>query len=138
MGSEMCIRDRNKIDSSSGTRHHTGTYDTIPGTFEDFFDFTRQVSVFLIIINTILCGYHVPGTNTPTHIVETPASFQTPLLEAVLGDLGRLPCLELATEPSPHSADGSSAAAIQPGGFSAAGLRKAPMDGPLARVPREQ
>ena len=82
----------------------------------------------------IRCGYHVPGTNMPTQIVETPATFQIPFLKTMLGDLGRLSCLELATEPSPHSADGSSAAAIQPGGFSAAGLRKAPLDGPLTRV----
>ena len=60
-------------------------------------------------------------------------------LDIVLGDLRRLTCLELAVKPSPpHSADGSSAAAIQPGGFSAEGLRKAPLDGPMTRVPREQ
>ena len=72
------------------------------------------------------CGYRVSRTNTPPHIVGTPASFQTSFLESVLGDLGRLSCLEHATQPShPHSADGSSAAAIQPGGFSTAGLGKA-------------
>ena len=81
----------------------------------------------------------VPGTNTHTHVLETPASFRTPLLEAVLGHLGRLSRLELATEPSPpHSAGESSAAALQPGGFSAAGLKKAPLDGPLTRVRRVQ
>ena len=56
------------------------------------------------------------------------------LLEAVLRDLGRLSCLELAMEPPSHSADGSSAAALHPGGFSAARLRKAPLDGPLTRA----
>ena len=85
-----------------------------------------------------ICTYHVPGTNKPTPIVETPATFPTLFLENMLGDFGRLSCLELATEPSPHSADGSSATAIPPGGFSAAGLGKAPLDGPLTRVPREQ
>ena len=70
---------------------------------------------------------------------ERGAPFQTSFLETMLGDLGRLSCLELATEPSPpHSADGSSAAAISPGGFSAAGLWKAPLDGPLTREPRER
>ena len=70
-------------------------------------------------------------------IVETPATglrFWKPC-SGISGDLS---CLELATEPSPQSADGSSAAAIQPGGFSAAGLRKARLDGPLTRVPKEQ
>ena len=38
--------------------------------------------------------------------------------------------LEPATEPSPHSADGSSPAEISFGEFSAAGLWKAPLDGP--------
>ena len=84
----------------------------------------------------VMC--HVPGTNTPIHIRETPATFQTSFLETILGDLVRLSCLELATEPSPHSADGSFPAATQPGGFSAARLRKAPLDGPLAWMPREQ
>ena len=80
-----------------------------------------------------------PGTNTPTEVVETPSTFQTSFLETMLGDLGRLSCLEFATEPSPpHSADGFSVAAISPGGFSAARLWKAPLDGPLSRVPREQ
>ena len=27
--------------------------------------------------NTLSCGYHVPGTNTPTEIVETPAMLKT-------------------------------------------------------------
>ena len=39
------------------------------------------------------------------------------------------------TEPSlPHSADGSSEAALPPGGFSALGLGKAPLEGLLIRV----
>ena len=49
--------------------------------------------------------------------------------ETMLWELGRLSCLELATEPSPHSADGSSAAAIQPGELTATGRRRAPLDG---------
>ena len=53
-----------------------------------------------------------PRTNTPRENVETPSVFQTSFLEAMLGELGRLSCLELATEPSPHSADGSSTTAI--------------------------
>ena len=42
------------------------------------------------------------------------------------------------SEPSPHSADRSSAAALHPGGLSATGLREALLDGPVTRVPREQ
>ena len=79
-----------------------------------------------------------PRTNTSRENVETPSTFQTSFLEAKLGELGRLSCLELATEPSPHFADGSSAADISPGGFSAAGLWKAPLNGPMTRVPRER
>ena len=69
------------------------------------------------VSNKHLRGYHVPGANTPTHIVETPVSSSRKLFfqEALLGELGRLPCLDLATEPSPpRSADGLSAAAVLP------------------------
>ena len=46
-----------------------------------------------------------------------------------LGNSGDLPCLELATEPSPpHSADGSSAADAPPSRFPAAVLWKPPLD----------
>ena len=91
------------------------------------------------ILQLCICGYHVPGTNTRTEMVETPSTFQSSFLETMLGYLGRLSCLELATEPSPpHSADGSSATAISLGGFSAAGLWKAQLDGPLIGVPRER
>ena len=79
-----------------------------------------------------------PPTNKPSENVETSSTFQTSFLEEMLGELGRLSCLELATERSPHSADGSSAAGISPGGFSAAGLWKAQLDAPLTRVPRER
>ena len=41
----------------------------------------------------VLCGYHAPGTNTPTHIVETPMPFEKPPVEALLGELGRLSCM---------------------------------------------
>ena len=88
--------------------------------------------------NSLVRGYHVPGTNTPRENVETPSTFQTSFLVTMLGDLGSLSCLALVTEPSPHSADGSFAAAISPGRFSAEGLWKAPLDGPLTRAPREQ
>ena len=40
--------------------------------------------------------------NTPRENIETPSTFQTSFLEAMLGELGRLSCLELATEPSPQ------------------------------------
>ena len=100
--------------------------------------YLQYTSYIIHIIYLYFCGHHGLGTNTPTHIVKTPAFFQTPLLKAVLGDLGRLSCLALATESSPHSADRSSAAVLQPGGFSAAGLKKASLDGPLTRAPREQ
>ena len=43
-----------------------------------------------------LCRYHVPGTNTSTHIVETPVSFEKAFPEALLGELGILSCLNLA------------------------------------------
>ena len=70
-----------------------------------------------------------PRTNTPRENVETPSTFQTSFPEGLLGEHGRLSCLEHATEPSPpRSADGSSAADIPPSGFSAAGLWKAPLD----------
>ena len=35
-----------------------------------------------------------PRTNTPRENVETPSAFQTSFLEAMLGELGRLSCLE--------------------------------------------
>ena len=90
---------------------------------------------FVLYVNT--CS----RANTPRGNVETPSVFQTSFLEAMLGELGRLSChvWKLATEPSPpHSADGSSAADKAPGGFSAAGLWKAPPDGPLTREARER
>lgn len=73
-------------------------------------------------------GYHVPATNTPNYIADTPASFQNSFVGPTLGGHGRLPCLELAAELYPHSADGYSVAAIQRGEFSAARLRKALAD----------
>ena len=86
-----------------------------------------------------LCGYHVPG---PTRLGKK----SKPLLPSRLrfwkpcsGNSGDCHVWKLATDPSPpHSADGSSAVDISPGGFSAAGLWKAPLDGPLTRVPRER
>ena len=35
-----------------------------------------------------------PRTNTPTENVETPSVFQTSFLEAMLGELGRISCLD--------------------------------------------
>ena len=35
-----------------------------------------------------------PRTNTPRENVETPSAFQTSILEAMLGELGKLSCLE--------------------------------------------
>ena len=64
-----------------------------------------------------------------------PHTFQTSFLETMLGGLGRLSCLEVATESSPsHFADGSSAAPISPGEFSASGLWKAPLDLSLIHI----
>ena len=54
------------------------------------------------------------------------------------GNSGDCHVWKLATDPSPHSADGSPVADISPGGISAAGLWKAPLDGPLTLVPRER
>ena len=77
-------------------------------------------------------------TNTPRENVETPSVFQTWFLETMLGELGRLSCLETR-----HGAFSSTvrrrilAANISPGGFSAARLWKAPRDGRLTRAPRE-
>ena len=79
-----------------------------------------------------------PRTNTPRESVEAPSVFQTSFLEAMLGELGRLSCLETR-----HGAFSSTvrrrilAANISPGGFSAARLWKAPRDGRLTRAPRE-
>ena len=91
------------------------------------------------LINYCLeCGYHVPG---PTRL----GKMSKPLLPSRLHfwkpcseNSGDCHVWKLATDPSPHSADGSSAADISPGGFSAAGLWKAPLEGPLTRVPRER
>ena len=75
-------------------------------------------------------------------IFETPVPFEKALPEALLEELGRLSCLDLATEPSPpRSADGSFlSGSYSPylSGFSAAGLSKAPLNCPLTRAPREQ
>ena len=76
-----------------------------------------------------------PRNQHGTHVADAPASFQNSFVETILGRHGRLPFLELATEPSPHSAGGSSVVVVQPGEFTAAGLRKAPLDSGLARVP---
>ena len=73
-----------------------------------------------------------PRTNTPRENVETPSTFQTSFPEGLLGEHGRLSCLEHATEPSPpRFADGSSAADTPPSGFSAAGFWKAPLNCPF-------
>ena len=76
-------------------------------------------------------------TNTPRENVETPCAFLR-FWKPRSGNPGDGHVWKLATEPSPHSADGSSAADISPGGFSAARLWKAPLDGPLTQVPRER
>ena len=104
-------------------------------------DHLFPLHIMLLILlrptNTNKCGYHVPG---PTHL----GKMSKPLLPSRLrlwkpcsGISGDCHVWKLATEPSPHSADGSSTADISPGGFSAAGLWKAPLDGLLTRVPRE-
>ena len=54
-----------------------------------------------------------PRTNTPGENVETPSVFQPLFLEAMLGELGRLSCLE--PRHGPFST--SSAADISPSGF---------------------
>ena len=84
------------------------------------------------------CGYHVPG---PTRL----GKMSKPLLHSRLrfckpcsGNSGDYHVWKLATDPSLHSADGSFAADISRVGFSAAGLWKAPLDGPLTRVLRER
>ena len=84
------------------------------------------------------CGHHVPGSNTRTEISKPQLPSGIRFWKPCSGISGDLACLELATEPSPYSADGCSEAAIPPGRFSAAGLWKATLDGPFTRVPREQ
>ena len=56
------------------------------------------------------CGYHVPGTNTPTEIVETPSEPPKRFLKLRSGMSGRCHVQDLAAKRSPHSPDGSSAA----------------------------
>ena len=63
------------------------------------------------------CGHHAPGINTPTHTVETPASFEKALPAAILRGTR-----EIVMSRSRHGA--FSVAAILTAGFSAAGFRK--------------
>ena len=79
-----------------------------------------------------------PPTNTPRETVETLSVFQTSFLEAMLGEFGRLSCLEPR-----HGSFSTFRRQILRGGYiawriPAAGLWKAPLEGPLTRVPREQ
>ena len=48
----------------------------------------------MIMMMTIIMWISCPRTNTPTENVETPSAFRTSFLEAMLGELGRLYCLE--------------------------------------------
>ena len=77
--------------------------------------------------------------NTPMENVEAHFVFQTSFLEAMLGELGRLSCLE----PRHGSFSSTFRRRILCGGYiaeriPATGLWKAPMDGPSTRVQREQ
>ena len=85
------------------------------------------------------CGDHVPGPTRlgkmSKYLLSSRPCFWKPCSE----NSGDCHVWILDTDPSPpHSADGSSAADISPGGFSAPGLWKARLDGSLTRVPREQ
>lgn len=82
---------------------------------------------------------HVPATNNPTRIDETPASIKKAIPEALFEELGGLSCLGLVIQTSPpHSADGTSGAACLPSGFSAATIATIPLYRSLAGAPREQ
>ena len=88
---------------------------------------------------SVFRGYHVLGPTLVGKKSKPLRPSRLPFLKTMLEDLGRLVCLELATELSLlHSADGFSAAYISPRGFSSAGLWKTPLDGPLTRWPLEQ
>ena len=84
------------------------------------------------------CGYHVPG---PTRL----GKMSKPLLPSrprfwkpCSGNSGNCHVGKLDTDPSPHSGDGSSAADISLGGFSAAGPWNASADGLFTRAPKER
>ena len=164
MGSEMCIRDRIVISTPLDqpdaffTAENTFFSQTTPHTSAallaelDKWLFSYAAETVSAQMSTRLSTTAVPRyvyldlyvnnmSPEPTRLLK----LSKPLLPSRLrfwklcsGHLGRSSCLQLATEPSLHSADGSSAAAISPGGFSAAGLWKAPLDSPLTRVPRGQ
>ena len=85
------------------------------------------------------CGYHVPGSTRLGKMSKPLLPSRLRFWQPGSGSSGDCRVWKLATDPSPvHSADGSSAADISPGRFSAAGLWKAPLDGRLTRVPRER
>ena len=50
--------------------------------------------VLVLVLVLVLVWIPCPRTNTPRENVETPSAFQTSFLEAMLGELGRLSCLE--------------------------------------------
>ena len=78
-------------------------------------------------------------TNTPKENFETPLPSRLRFWNLCSGNPGDCRVRKLATDPSPpHSADGSSDADISSSAFSATGLWKARMDGPLTRVPSER
>ena len=90
------------------------------------------------ILFSPLCGYHVSGPTRLRKMSKLLLPSRLGFWKPCSGSSGHCHVWKLATEPSPHSAEGFSAADISPGGFSAAGLWKAPLDGPLTRVPRER
>ena len=80
------------------------------------------------------CGYHVPGPTRPGKMSKPLLSSRLRFWKPCSGNSGDCHVWKLVTDPSPpHSADGSPAANIWPGGFSAARLWKAPLDGPECR-----
>ena len=48
----------------------------------------------VLVLVLVLVWIPCPRTNTPRENVETPSAFQISFLEAMLGELGRLSCLE--------------------------------------------
>ena len=99
----------------------------VPSGIEPTFVFTfRKSSPDVLSVDTV----------SPDH--ETPYAFQTWFLEAMLGELGKLSCLEAR-----HGAFSTFRRRILRGGYIAwrilrSGTLKAPLDGPSTRVPRER
>ena len=118
-----------KLRESNGMSYKNNTQvDVLPGVDlcknrrKDIFLLALQHRLLVIFISDSL--YTMSSEPTRLLKLSKPLLNSDFVLEIILGDLGRLTCLEHTTEPSHHSADGSSVAAISFGGFSAGGRRK--------------